>query len=171
MHRHSYKGRKFSRKSGPRKALIGGLIRSLFLYESIETTDKKAKEIKPIIDKLITLAKKPELGSRRLLASRVGSKIVTEKIIKDLLPLWETKNSGYTRAIKLGYRSGDGALMSKIELITINEPIKMATKNDKDLSKNVSETSQVMLENKTETIEPTTANKKKKETIKSEGSK
>lgn len=117
MHRHSNIGKKFSRAAAPRRALMRGLVDSLILYERIETTEIKAKELARIFDKLVTKAKKQDLHNYRQVLSFTINPIAAEKLNTDLVHGFQTRNSGYTRVVKTGKRLGDGAEMAVIELI------------------------------------------------------
>jgi len=110
------KGRKLSRKTGQRRALLKSLARELFLKEKIKTTKAKAKELSAFAEKLITKAKKASLASRRLLARNFSPKIV-KKIVDEIAPRYKERKGGYTRIIKLGPRKSDGAKMAIIELV------------------------------------------------------
>lgn len=110
------KGRKLSRKSDQRRALIKTLISALILHEKIKTTEAKAKETSGLTEKLITRAKKGDLASRRLLASFFAPQLV-KKIINEIGPRYRERFGGYTRVIKLGPRRSDGAKMAIIELV------------------------------------------------------
>jgi large subunit ribosomal protein L17 len=110
------KGRKFSRKIGPRKALLRVLVNNFFLHEKIKTTEAKAKELRSIAEKMITKAKKGDLANRRLLA-RDLTPIMTKKIIDQIAPTYKDRQGGYTRIIKLGPRHSDSAKMVIIELV------------------------------------------------------
>lgn len=114
--RKQKKGRKLSRKSNQRQALVKALISALVLHEKIKTTEAKAKEISGFAEKFITRAKKGNLFSRRLLARFFPPKIV-KKIIEELAPRYKERPGGYTRIIKLGSRKSDGAKMAIIELV------------------------------------------------------
>jgi large subunit ribosomal protein L17 len=117
MHRHSYIGKKFSRTAGPRRAMMRGLVDSLILYERIETTEIKAKELSRIFDKLVTKAKKQDLHNYRQILSYTINPVAAEKLNNDLVKGFQGRDSGYTRVIKIGKRLGDGAEMAVIELI------------------------------------------------------
>lgn len=116
MHRHSYIGKKFSRTAGPRKALMRGLIDALILYERVETTDVKAKELARNFDKLVTKAKKQDLHNYRQILSTTINPVAAEKLYKELINGFQGRNSGYCRLIKTGQRLGDGASMVVVEL-------------------------------------------------------
>lgn len=110
------KGRKLSRKSDQRKALLRSLARELFLKEKIKTTEAKAKEVRGFAEKQITKGKTGNLSSRRLLAKNFSPKIV-KKIVDELAPRYKERKGGYTRIIKLEPRKSDGAKMAIIELV------------------------------------------------------
>lgn len=114
--KHLKQGRKFSRKSGPRKALLKSLISALMLKEKIQTTEAKAKETQRLAEKFITRAKKGDLSSRRHLARYLSPKLV-KKIVEEIAPKYKERKGGYTRIIKLGSRKTDGAKMAIIELV------------------------------------------------------
>lgn len=140
MHRHQYNGRKLARKRGPRKALLRNLAASVILYERIKTTLPKAKEIQPIVEKLITLAKKQDLASKRALEAFLYTTNTVEKLQKEIAPLYADRNGGYTRIIKLGNRPGDNAPVAIIELVDLdklersveekNKPVKTDVKTE-----------------------------------------
>ena len=109
-------GRKFSREKDQRKALKKSLARSLFIHEKIKTTEAKAKEISPFVERLITKARKGDLASRRILL-KYFSKTLSKKIIEQTAPRYKDRKGGYTRIIKLGPRKSDGAKMAYIELV------------------------------------------------------
>ena len=115
--RHKFGYRKLNRTSEHRKALFKNMLNSLIKYEQITTTLPKAKELKPKIDKVITLGKKNNLASKKNLFSQLQSKTSVEKLIKTLSQRYEKRNGGYSRVIRAGYRYGDDAPMAVIELI------------------------------------------------------
>jgi len=121
MHRHSYTNRKLSRKVGPRKALLRSLVTSLVLYEKIRTTTPKAKEIRPIIEKLITTAKKGDLTAIRKLNTYIYGDNAVKKLVTEIAPIYKDRNGGYTRIVSVGPRTGDNAPMSIIELVDIDK--------------------------------------------------
>lgn len=110
------KGRKFSRKTDQRKALLRSLAESLFLKEKMKTTEAKAKEALILCENLITRAKKKDLASRRYLAGYFG-KDLAKKIIDEIAPRYKDRQGGYIRIIKLGPRKSDSAKMAIIEFI------------------------------------------------------
>jgi len=109
-------GKKFSRKSDQRRALIKSLVTALFLKEKIRTTEAKAKEARRFAEKFITTAKKGGISSNRLL-NRTLSQKISKKLIEEIAPKYKERNGGYTRIIKLGPRKGDGAQMAIFELV------------------------------------------------------
>ena len=110
------KGRKFSRERDVRKALIRCLAQELYWRGKIKTTLAKAKEIRPLVEKFITKAKKNNLTAKRFLTRYLSQKVV-KKLIEEIAPRYKERNGGYTRIIKLGLRKSDGAKMAIIELI------------------------------------------------------
>ena len=116
MHRHGYKGRKFGRETDQRTALTRGLMRSLFIHKSITTTLAKAKEIRRPAEKLITLAKKGNLASRRLVIARLDDMTVGNQLVDVIAPQVK-RDSGYLRIERSGYRRGDNAEMATISFV------------------------------------------------------
>lgn len=110
------KGRKLNRKRDPRKQLLVSLAGSLILKEKIKTTEAKAKEVSGFVEKQITKSKKETLAARRLLLKLFPEKIV-KKFINEIGPRYKERKGGYTRIIKLGPRSRDGARVAIIELV------------------------------------------------------
>ena len=126
MHRHGYKGRKFGRETDQRLALTRGLMCSLIKYQTITTTLARAKEIRRGAEKLITLAKKGDLASRRLVIARLND-IETADLLVDVIVPQIKRNSGYLRIERAGYRRGDNAEMGTISFvdeISFDEPEK-----------------------------------------------
>jgi len=109
-------GRIFSRVASQRKALMCGLARELFLKQRIQTTEAKAKELRPFAEKCLTKAKKGDLAARRHLV-RFLAKNVVKKLVDEIAPKYKSRKGGYTRIIKLGPRKSDGAKMAIIELV------------------------------------------------------
>ena len=115
--RHKLGYRKLNRTSEHRKALFKNMLNSLIKYEQITTTLPKAKELKPKIDKMITLGKKNNLQSKKNLFSELQSKSSVDKLLKKLSQRYIKRNGGYSRVIKAGFRYGDDAPMAVIELV------------------------------------------------------
>lgn len=114
--RKRVKGKKFSRKVGPRKALIRGLVRSLLIHGKIETTETKAKETSRFVERILTKAKKGDLQSRRHILQVLDAD-TAKKTVDELGPKYKDRPGGYTRIVRLGPRISDGANMAVIELI------------------------------------------------------
>ena len=115
--RHRVVGRRLGRSSGHRRALFRGLVTDLLGYEKITTTEAKAKEVRGLADKMITLGKKGDLHARRRALSFVLDEKTVDKVFSDLAPRYAERNGGYTRIVKLGSRLGDGAAMVRLELV------------------------------------------------------
>ena len=115
--RHRKKGRKFGRIKKVRKALFRSLLRSLILKERIRTTEAKAKEVRPKIERLITKAKKNTLASRREVLMDMADEVSTKKIFSQIAPKFRERPGGYTRIIKLPRRRSDNAKMAIIEFV------------------------------------------------------
>ena len=115
--RHKIVHRKLNRTSEHRKALFKNMLNSLIKYEQITTTLPKAKELKPQLDKIITLGKKNNLQSKKSLFSELQSKTSVDKLLKVLSSRYEKRNGGYCRVLKAGFRYGDDAPMAIIELV------------------------------------------------------
>lgn len=116
--RHRKKGRQLSRTRSHRKATLRNLATSLFQHGRIETTTAKAKELRPFAERLITLARRGDVHSRRLAATKIQDRQVLGKLFDDIAPRYAERPGGYTRVLKLGNRKGDAAEMSLIELVT-----------------------------------------------------
>jgi len=115
--RHKFGYRKLNRTSEHRKNLFKNMLNSLIKYEQITTTLPKAKELKPKIDKVITLGKKKNLNSKKNLFTQLQSKSSVDKLVKILSQRYEKRNGGYSRVIRAGYRYGDHAPLAVIELV------------------------------------------------------
>ena len=117
MHRHGYQGRKFHRERDQREALLKGLADSLIIYESIETTLPKAKEIVPYVEKLITKAKKGDLHNRRQVISDLQTLTSAHKLVDEIAPKLQGRNSGYLRIEKTKLRRGDNTQMARVSFV------------------------------------------------------
>jgi large subunit ribosomal protein L17 len=115
--RHRVAGRKLGRATGHRRALYRNLVTDLLKHGKIITTEAKAKEVRGLAEKMITLGKKSGLHSYRQALSFIVDKKVTEKVFADLAPRYSERSGGYTRIIKLEPRLGDGAPMVQLELV------------------------------------------------------
>lgn len=115
--RHRSTKKTLDRAKAPRQAMLENLATSLVLYEKIETTEVKAKTVKPIIEKMITRAKVKSVHNKQQLSRFVPDKKAVQKLLDVLGPRYKERNGGYTRIIKTGPRQGDGAHMAQIELV------------------------------------------------------
>ncbi|MEW5908079.1 MAG: 50S ribosomal protein L17 [Patescibacteria group bacterium] len=114
--RHQKKGRKLSRKRDQRRALLKNLANNLIRYKKIKTTEAKAKELRPFIEKIISKGRKNNLHNKKLIISKLGA-MSAKKIFEEIAPRYKTRMGGYTRIIKLPSRKGDASRMAIIELI------------------------------------------------------
>ena len=130
--RHGNSNRKLNRTHEHRKAMFANMVCSLIEHEQIQTTLPKAKELKKIIDKYITLGKKGSLHSRRLAISRLRQNSAVTKLFEILAPRYKKRNGGYSRVLKAGFRYGDAAPLAVIELIDRDISAKGA--KDKELA-------------------------------------
>jgi large subunit ribosomal protein L17 len=128
--RHNVGYRKLGRTSGHRRALLRNLATDLFRHERLKTTLPKARELRPFAEKLITLARRDDLHARRQVLRQISDKTVVKKLFDTLGPRFATRPGGYTRALKLGPRPGDGADMAIVELVG-SEPTFKKQKDDK----------------------------------------
>ena len=119
--KHKIKGKKLNRTSSHRKALFKNMAQAIIKHEQIITTLPKAKTMKPIIDKLITLAKKGSLHSKRQAFSKLRDNKMVTKLFEILALRYADRKGGYTRVLKAGYRYGDSAAMAVIELVDRDE--------------------------------------------------
>jgi len=115
--RHRIAGRKLSRPTAHRWALYRNLVADLIKYEKIVTTEAKAKEIRGLAEKMITLGKEGSLASRRRALAFVTDKKLVDKIFTELAPRYAEHPGGYTRLVKLGRRVGDGARLAQVEMV------------------------------------------------------
>ena len=119
--RHRKSGRKLNRTSSHRKAMFMNMAQALIKHEQIITTLAKAKELRGVVDKLITLGKKGGLANRRLAVARLQDGKMVEKLFAELAERYKERPGGYTRVIRAGFRKGDAAPMAVIELVDRNE--------------------------------------------------
>jgi large subunit ribosomal protein L17 len=132
--RHKISGRKLQRRSGHRAALLRNMAAALIKHEQIKTTVSKAKELRPYVEKLITLGKHGGLSNRRLAHSRMMDETQEKKLFEVLAERYSDREGGYTRIIKAGYRGSDAAPLAIIELV------------DRDLSAKGQDSGPVMTE-------------------------
>jgi large subunit ribosomal protein L17 len=117
--RHRKEGKKFNRKTGERRSFLRILVSNLIRYGKIETTETRAKAIRPLVERMITIARKQDLASRRLLLARLGNNKATMlRLVDEISPKYKNRPGGYTRITKLGtVRKRDGVAKARIELI------------------------------------------------------
>jgi large subunit ribosomal protein L17 len=115
--RHRKSGRQLNRNSSHRQAMFKNMAGSLVKHEVIKTTLPKAKELRRVIEPLITMAKEDSVSNRRLAFARTGDKEVVGKLFNELGPRYEARPGGYTRILKCGFRAGDNAPMAYVELV------------------------------------------------------
>ena len=140
--RHRNIGRQLSRNSSHRKAMLQNMAISLMLHEQINTTVPKAKELRRMVEPLITLAKKDSLPNRRLAFNRLRDKAAVTKLFNELGPLNKARPGGYLRILKNGFRAGDCAPMALVQLVdrTPPKPAMIKSKAAKQASQEVVET-------------------------------
>ena len=115
--RHGKAGRKLNRTASHRKAMFSNMAASLIVHEQIVTTLPKAKELRPIVEKLVTLGKRGDLHARRQAIASVGSEAPVRRLFDTIAPRYATRNGGYLRIMKAGFRHGDNAAMAVIEFV------------------------------------------------------
>lgn len=115
--RHGHGLRKLNRTSSHRLAMLRNMMNSLLTHEVIKTTVPKAKELRRVVEPMITLAKEPSLANRRLAFDRLRDRDVVVKLFNELGPRFKARPGGYTRILKMGFRVGDNAPMALVELV------------------------------------------------------
>ncbi len=115
--RHGMSGRKLNRTKAHRKALFMNLAQALIKHEQIKTTLPKAKDLRPVVEKLVTLGKRGGLHARRQILSQLQDEKLTEKLLSTLATRYKSRAGGYTRVLKAGFRHGDMAPMAFIEFV------------------------------------------------------
>ncbi len=115
--RHRNSGRKLNRSSSHRKAMFANLAGSLIVHEQVVTTLPKAKDLRPIVEKLVTLAKRGDLHARRQAVAELRSVPVVKKLFETIGPRYKDRQGGYTRVLKAGFRYGDSAPIAVIEFV------------------------------------------------------
>jgi len=134
--RHQKRGRKFNRTASHRKAMMSNLASALILHKKIQTTDAKGKELRGFVERLVTYAKHGDVHGRRLIQKKIQgkrAKQIANILIHDIAPIYEDRNGGYTRLIKLNNRKNDNASISLIEFVDISPNFKdIKTDDEKD---------------------------------------
>ena len=115
--RHGYRGRRFNRSAEHRKAMFMNMSQALIKHEQIVTTLPKAKDLRPVVEKLITLGKRGDLHARRQAIAQIRDVQLVKKLFDVLGPRYKERNGGYTRVLKAGFRFGDNAPMAVIEFV------------------------------------------------------
>jgi|SRR5689334_100869 large subunit ribosomal protein L17 len=115
--RHGFAGRRFNRSASHRKAMLANLAASLIKHEQIVTTLPKAKDLRPVVEKLVTLGKKGDLAARRQAIAEIGNEDQVKKLFDVLAKRYADRNGGYTRVLKAGFRHGDSAPRAVIEFV------------------------------------------------------
>ncbi|HVL71177.1 MAG TPA: 50S ribosomal protein L17 [Beijerinckiaceae bacterium] len=115
--RHGFRGRRFNRTAEHRKAMFANMSAALIKHEQIVTTLPKAKDLRPVVEKLITLGKRGHLHARRLAMSQMRDEAMVKKLFEVIGPRYKERPGGYTRVLKAGFRYGDNAPMAVIELV------------------------------------------------------
>ena len=115
--RHRAKARQLSRTSVHRRAMLNNMATSLIAHGRVTTTTAKAKELRPMVEKLITFARRGDLHARRIVGRRIRDREVLSRLFSEVGPRFASRPGGYTRIIKLGHRSGDGAELARIEFV------------------------------------------------------
>lgn len=122
--RHGFRGRRFNRTAEHREAMFANMAAALIKHEQIVTTLPKAKALRPVVEKLVTLAKKGDLNSRRLAIARVRDVDMVKKLFDTIGPRYKARAGGYTRVLKAGFRFGDNAPQAVIEFVDRDESAK-----------------------------------------------
>lgn len=130
--RHQKKGKKLSRDTAQRKALLKNLLANLFIHEEIKTTLSKAKAIKGLADRLINQVGRASLHRQRLIESFLQNKKAVEKLFQEIRPRFSQRTSGFTRIIRIGKRRGDDTIIAKIELVKKGEKKEKTRKGKAD---------------------------------------
>ena len=131
--RHRKKGRKLGVNPSHRRAMLANLAENLILHKRIKTTESRAKELRRYIEPLITKAKKGDLNSIRMISRKIRHKNILGILLNDIAPVYNNRNGGYTRIIKLGFRDNDRASVALIEFVD------MEGANDSELSSSIEE--------------------------------
>ncbi len=135
--RHRRKGKKLGVNPSHRRALLANMAENLIIHKRIKTTDARAKELRRYIEPLVTKAKKGDLNSIRMIARKIRHKNILDILLNDIAPVYDNRNGGYTRIIKLGFRDNDRASVSLIEFVDMEGTKKIETT---PVSKEIQET-------------------------------
>ena len=146
--RHKIGYKKLNRTSEHRKAMIQNMLNSLIKYEQITTTLPKAKVLKPVADKIITIGKKNNLANKKILFTKLQDKISARKVFTGLSKRYENRDGGYTRIIKAGFRYGDNAPLAIIEFVDRDVEAKKIDIKKKDIKKSTETKEEIPQEKK-----------------------
>lgn len=135
--RHRRKGKKLGVNPSHRRALLANLAENLIIHKRIKTTDSRAKELRRYIEPLVTKAKKGDLNSIRMIAKKIRHKNILNILLSDIAPVYDGRNGGYTRIVKLGFRDNDRASVSLIEFVDMEGAKKIEST---PISKEIQET-------------------------------
>ena len=135
--RHRKKGKKLGVNPSHRRALLANLAENLIIHKRIKTTDARAKELRRYIEPLVTKAKKGDLNSIRMIAKKIRHKNILNILLSDIAPVYDGRNGGYTRIVKLGFRDNDRASVSLIEFVDMEGAKKIEST---PISKEIQET-------------------------------
>ena len=135
--RHRRKGKKLGVNPSHRRALLANMAENLIIHKRIKTTDARAKELRRYIEPLVTKAKKGDLNSIRMIAKKIRHKNILDILLNEIAPVYDNRNGGYTRIIKLGFRDNDRASVSLIEFVDMEGTKKIETT---PVSKEIQET-------------------------------
>ena len=116
--RHQIKGKKLNRTKSHRDAMMANMVMSLLDHRTVKTTDAKAKELRRLADRIISTARENTVAARRQVAKTVRDRKIVKKLFDEIAPQFKDRESGFTRVMKIGYRRGDSALISMVELMT-----------------------------------------------------
>jgi large subunit ribosomal protein L17 len=133
--RHQKQGRKLSRRKEHRKSMLANLASSLILHGRIKTTDAKAKEVRPFVERMVTFARRGDLHARRIVLSRLRNTTAVKKLFDEIGPQFANRFGGYTRIVKLGFRHGDNSPVSLIEFVSEEETTKAPKRKKKATKK------------------------------------
>lgn len=131
---HHDKVNKLGRTKAHREATLSNMAMSLFIHRVIKTTHAKARALRPVVDRIISTAKKNDLASKRRVARIIRQKAVFKKLFGEIVPQFADRDSGFTRVVRVGVRRGDGAPMSVVELL-IEKPVEVDDKKGKKSKK------------------------------------
>jgi large subunit ribosomal protein L17 len=133
---HQVRVKKLSRTKPHREAMLANMATSLFANRMIRTTESKAKELRRVVDRLISVARADDLAARRRVARTIRDKKVVKKLFSEIIPQFKERSSGFTRVIRLGQRRGDSAMMSVVELLIAKPKVeKEKGKKEKGVAK------------------------------------